>query len=170
MGADEYEEGNDSTALNIYLTGIDMIIMALPNKTINKGAIHKKLLSVEERIGMSMVDKVRMKQKEEIKEDWLSWFKETGECVIHWSVRLAFAIKQSPLPNIIIFVFSCLFQSMFWIDRQYRIVERAQHFIIVCIKLGLELNQQYRLHEFISESLFIIMTAMLKAIIAYKEA
>lgn len=46
-----------------------------------------------------MVDKVRMKQKEEIKEDWLSWFKETGECVIHWSVRLAFAIKQSPLPS-----------------------------------------------------------------------
>jgi hypothetical protein len=59
---------------------------------------------------------------------------------------------------------------MLWIDRQYRIIERAQHFIIVCIKLGLELNQQYRLHEFISESLFIIMTAMLKAIIAYKEA
>lgn len=35
IGADEYEEGNDSTALNIYLTGIDMIIMALPSKQID---------------------------------------------------------------------------------------------------------------------------------------
>jgi hypothetical protein len=32
IAADEYEGGNESTALEIYLTGIDKIIMALPSK------------------------------------------------------------------------------------------------------------------------------------------
>lgn len=57
------------------------------------------MISVEERMGMSTVDKARINQKKQIKEDWLSWFKEMGECVIQWSVRLAFVIKQSPLPS-----------------------------------------------------------------------
>jgi hypothetical protein len=46
IAADEYEGGNESTALEIYLTGIDKIIMALPSKlflfiyTLNLGLIN----------------------------------------------------------------------------------------------------------------------------------
>ncbi|KAI8879907.1 hypothetical protein K501DRAFT_192452 [Backusella circina FSU 941] len=45
IAADEYEDGNESVALDIYLTGVDKIIMALPNKTDNdtKLAIREKL-------------------------------------------------------------------------------------------------------------------------------
>lgn len=32
IAADEYEEGNESVALDIYLTGVDKILMALPSK------------------------------------------------------------------------------------------------------------------------------------------
>jgi hypothetical protein len=32
IAADEYEDGNESVALDIYLTGVDKIIMALPSK------------------------------------------------------------------------------------------------------------------------------------------
>lgn len=32
IAADEYEEGNESDALGIYLTGVDKILMALPSK------------------------------------------------------------------------------------------------------------------------------------------
>ncbi|KAI8087297.1 hypothetical protein BDF21DRAFT_335873 [Thamnidium elegans] len=54
IAADEYEEGNESDALGIYLTGVDKILMALPNKTdVNtKMAIREKLQSVEERVGL----------------------------------------------------------------------------------------------------------------------
>ncbi len=31
IAADEYEEGNESVALDIYLTGVDKILMALPS-------------------------------------------------------------------------------------------------------------------------------------------
>ncbi|KAI8334212.1 hypothetical protein BC941DRAFT_432377 [Chlamydoabsidia padenii] len=54
IAADEYEEGNDDVALDIYLSGIDKILMALPNKTDSrtKLALREKLLSVEERVGI----------------------------------------------------------------------------------------------------------------------
>lgn len=32
IAADEYEQGNESVALDIYLTGVDKILMALPSK------------------------------------------------------------------------------------------------------------------------------------------
>ncbi|KAI8340380.1 hypothetical protein EDC96DRAFT_416666, partial [Choanephora cucurbitarum] len=32
IAADEYEGGNESVALNLYLTGVDKILMALPSK------------------------------------------------------------------------------------------------------------------------------------------
>jgi hypothetical protein len=35
IAADEYEEGNDDVALDIYLSGIDKILMALPSKSID---------------------------------------------------------------------------------------------------------------------------------------
>lgn len=34
IAADEYEDGNESMALDIYLTGVDKILMALPSKDI----------------------------------------------------------------------------------------------------------------------------------------
>lgn len=34
IAADEYEEGNESVALDIYLTGVDKILMALPSELI----------------------------------------------------------------------------------------------------------------------------------------
>ncbi|KAI9478674.1 MAG: hypothetical protein EXX96DRAFT_483109 [Benjaminiella poitrasii] len=54
IAADEYEDGNESVALDIYLTGVDKIIMALPNKTEmdTKMAIREKFHSVEERVGI----------------------------------------------------------------------------------------------------------------------
>ncbi|KAI8089471.1 uncharacterized protein BX664DRAFT_385954 [Halteromyces radiatus] len=54
IAADEYEDGNDAVALDIYLSGIDKILMALPNKTDprTKIALREKLISVEERVGI----------------------------------------------------------------------------------------------------------------------
>ncbi|ORZ06185.1 hypothetical protein BCR42DRAFT_337302 [Absidia repens] len=46
IAADEYDEGNEEVALDIYLTGLDKILMALPNKTDTKTklALREKLL------------------------------------------------------------------------------------------------------------------------------
>ncbi|KAI7888295.1 uncharacterized protein EV154DRAFT_425996 [Mucor mucedo] len=67
IAADEYEQGNESVALGIYLTGIDKILMALPNKTDmnTKMAIREKLLDVEERVGIINLATSQKKQQQQ---------------------------------------------------------------------------------------------------------
>lgn len=43
IAADEYEDGNESVALDIYLTGVDKIIMALPSKKMSIFIIFGKM-------------------------------------------------------------------------------------------------------------------------------
>lgn len=57
-----------------------------------------------------------------------------------------------------------------WVDSQYHIVQKAQDAGVECIKLGLAADERYRLHEFITEGLYMLVAAGLKAIVAFKEA
>ncbi|CAO3633710.1 unnamed protein product [Mucor hiemalis] len=54
IAADEFDLGNEAVALDVYLSGLDKIIMSLPNlkdeKT--KSALKDKLLSLEDRVGI----------------------------------------------------------------------------------------------------------------------
>ncbi|KAI9030898.1 hypothetical protein CLU79DRAFT_694941 [Phycomyces nitens] len=44
IAADEYDEGNEALGLEIYLSGIDKVLMALPSKyTLTKMALKEKL-------------------------------------------------------------------------------------------------------------------------------
>lgn len=63
-----------------------------------------------------------------------------------------------------------MFQLMIWVDSQYHIMQRAHNMSIQCLKFGLQANEQYRLHEFISEGLYIVFAAGLKATVAFNEA
>ncbi|KAG1464387.1 hypothetical protein G6F56_005093 [Rhizopus delemar] len=193
IAADEYEQGNESVALNIYLTGVDKIIMALPNKTDmnTKNALSKKLKSVEERMGivsengvvadndLSFFAKIYsiisaffsyiFTTSDLTYQDPMVRFKQLGQSIANWSVALAIFIKQSPLPDFFAFLFGCLLQLGFWLDSRYSISKRIQQLGIQMVKLGLEVDQQYRLHEFISEGLCMIITAGVKAAVAFKE-
>lgn len=63
-----------------------------------------------------------------------------------------------------------MIQLAIWVDSQYHIVQKAQDAGVECIKLGLAADERYRLHEFITEGLYMLVAAGLKAIIAFKEA
>lgn len=86
IAADEYEDGNESIALDIYLTGVDKILMALPSKNprnlillfyiyrdvfldktdINtKMTIKEKLIKVEERVGITHDEKKKIQPQED---------------------------------------------------------------------------------------------------------
>ncbi|KAG2232055.1 hypothetical protein INT48_009403 [Thamnidium elegans] len=239
IAADEYEEGNESDALGIYLTGVDKILMALPNKTdVNtKMAIREKLQSVEERVGLINIattqKKIQQQQQLNDKDynqnsfqvnsfilsriastistisskayqsattpvpiieldsqedtvsncttpmptlymngdgDSLTKFKRLGQYMIDVSVTCAILVKQSPLPDLISFLFGYVIQLAIWLDSQYHIVQKAQDAGVECIKLGLAADERYRLHEFITEGLYMLIAAGLKAIVAFKEA
>ncbi|KAI7859997.1 hypothetical protein BDC45DRAFT_530446 [Circinella umbellata] len=240
IAADEYEDGNMTVALDIYLSGIDKILMALPNKTDpkTKFALREKLTSVEERVGiLNIASQHRQKRLQqflegEILDDPLSQqqqhqqqqqrlpqisttlgtittiaasrvyynnsnnvdknesssilqqhansvasptdpverFKQFGQFVINATVTCAILIKQSPLPHIAYFMFGYLVQLLLWVDSQYNIAQKAQNLGIECVKMFLKADEQYRLHEFASEALYMLIAAALKAAVAYKEA
>lgn len=67
------------------------------------------------------------------------------------------------------FLFGYLIQLFLWVDAQYHVVEKVQDIGIQCIKLGLQADERYRLHEFISEGLYMLVAAALKAAVAFKE-
>ncbi|KAF1797058.1 hypothetical protein FB192DRAFT_1313656 [Mucor lusitanicus] len=243
IAADEYEEGNESVALDIYLTGVDKILMALPNKTdqSTKLAIREKLQSVEERVGIlnlatsqKKIQQEELLQGEEIKSsvinsfilsriastistisskayqtattsapiveitldtsstansdiqttsatstmptiyiegggDPMTRFKRLGQYMIDITVTCAVLVKQSPLPDLVSFLFSYLIQLFLWFDSQYHVMQKAQDFGIQCIKFGLQADERYRLHEFLSEGLYMLIAAGLKAAVAFNE-
>ncbi|KAG0177825.1 hypothetical protein DFQ29_004287 [Apophysomyces sp. BC1021] len=189
IAADEYDDGNDSVALDIYLSGIDKILMALPNKTDSKTklALREKLQSVEERVGIlhlasqhqqkhlttqdeqeqpksslinSVVARIANTYKTTGSEqeslppssppitsaDPIYRFKSFGQFIIDCIVACAVLIKQSPLPG-----------------------KQGVDFGFECVKLMLQADEQYRLHEFASEAMYMFVAAGLKAAVAYKE-
>lgn len=48
-------------------------------------------------------------------------------------------------------------------------MQKAQDFGIQCIKFGLQADERYRLHEFLSEGLYMLIAAGLKAAVAFNE-
>lgn len=66
-------------------------------------------------------------------------------------------------------MFGYLIQLLLWVDSQYQIMQKVQSFGIQCIKFGLQADEQYRLHEFVSEGLYMMIAAGLKAAVAFKE-
>lgn len=72
--------------------------------------------------------------------------------------------------DIVYFLFGYLVQMLLWVDGQYHIAQKAQDFGIECVKLLLRADEQYRLHEFASEAMYMFVAAGLKAAVAYKEA
>lgn len=118
-------------------------------------------------------------------KDPIIQFKQLGQSVVSGSVRLAVFIKRSPIPgnglclelsfaddkiDLMNYFFRCFLQFSLWIDREYDVMNRAKKTGIEMIKIGLRVEQKYHLHEIISESLYTIITAVLKAVIVFKES
>lgn len=122
--------------------------------------------------------------------DSMAKFKRFGQYMIDVTVTCAILIKQSPLPgklssfktsllcdilileiylDLISFMFGYLIQVFLWVDSQYHVMQKVQNLGIQCIKFGLQADEQYRLHEFISEGLYMMVAAGLKAAVAFKE-
>lgn len=101
--------------------------------------------------------------------DTVQRFKQFSQVIIQATVTLAILIKQSPIPGLLAFCFSYFMHLLLWVDACYGVREKAQDFGIASIKLLIEADEQYRLHEFISEFIFMVVAATLKAVVAYKE-
>ena len=49
-------------------------------------------------------------------------------------------------------------------------MERVRDFGVDCLKMLLQADEEYRLHELVSEAVYMLIAAGLKAVVAFKEA
>ncbi|CAO0801988.1 unnamed protein product [Mucor circinelloides] len=219
IAVDEFETGNEAIGLDVYLAGLDKIIMALPNlrEIKTKEALKERLTSLEERVGIAAQQQqvVAGMESDEGYTDTIiekfraitrlaapSWviamtqdnassnintdsnsvttqyqqdapiqkFKSLNKAMTDIVVHCVVLFKQSPVPGLLYSLLSYFLFAVLWLNDQFQIVERVQQLTIECIKLGLKADEKYHLHEFASEAVYSIVSAFLKAIIAYKEA
>ncbi|KAL7327192.1 hypothetical protein PS15p_209421 [Mucor circinelloides] len=219
IAVDEFETGNEAIGLDVYLAGLDKIIMALPNlrEIKTKEALKERLTSLEERVGIAAQQQqvVAGMESDEGHTDTItekfraiarlvapSWviamtqdntnsnintdsdnvttqyqqdapiqkFKSLNKAMTDIVIHCVVLFKQSPVPGLLYSLLSYFLFAVLWLNDQFQIVERVQQLTIECIKLGLKADEKYHLHEFASEAVYSIISALLKAIIAYKEA
>ncbi|KAI9283943.1 hypothetical protein BC943DRAFT_361601 [Umbelopsis sp. AD052] len=185
IAADEYDEGNDTVALDIYLTGLDKIVMALPAKDDmrTKMALEAKLISVEERVGIldaetkekyilaaqAFGQDKRYKTPTE-NDTQIDRFRRFAQYMIDLAVALAIMVKRSPLPDILYFLFGSFVQLLLWMDVKYHLVERTRDLAVSGVKLILKADEDYNLHQVASETMYMVIAAGLKAAVAFKES
>ncbi|KAH8554315.1 hypothetical protein BGW37DRAFT_518048 [Umbelopsis sp. PMI_123] len=185
IAADEYNEGNDTVALDIYLTGLDKIVMALPAKEDlkTKMALEAKLISVEERVGILDAETKEKyilaaqafghDERYRIHSDQdtqINRFRRFAQYIIELAIALAIMIKQSPLPDILYFLFGSFVQLLLWMDAKYHLVEQTRDLTVSGVKLILKVDEDYNLHQVASETMYMVIAAGLKAAVAFKES
>ncbi|KAF9997652.1 hypothetical protein BGZ65_006756 [Modicella reniformis] len=92
-----------------------------------------------------------------------------SETIISTAVQSAIRLKQSPIPDVIK---TCLHASrviISKIDEKFHLQEKAWQLSKQSIEKVIELDEQYAIHEVMTETLFATVTGLVKAGIAYME-
>ncbi|KAF9981619.1 hypothetical protein BGZ75_007026 [Mortierella antarctica] len=92
-----------------------------------------------------------------------------GDTIISTAVHSAIRLKQSPIPDV---VKSCLRTSRTIfnkVDECFHLQDKAWELSKQSIEKAIELDEQYAIHEAVTETVFATLTGLVKAGIAYKE-
>ncbi|KAF9938746.1 hypothetical protein BGZ67_010510 [Mortierella alpina] len=92
-----------------------------------------------------------------------------GDTIISTAVESAIRLKQSPIPDVIKTCFKASRIVLSRVDARFRLQERAWELSKQSIEKAIELDEQYAIHELVTETLFATVTGLVKAGIAYKE-
>ncbi|KAG0364766.1 hypothetical protein BGZ54_007179 [Gamsiella multidivaricata] len=93
-----------------------------------------------------------------------------GDTIISTAVHSAIRLKQSPIPDV---VKSCLRTSktiFHKVDERFHLQDKAWELSKQSIEKAIELDEQYAIHEVVTETVFATITGLVRAGIAYKES
>ncbi|KAK9765283.1 hypothetical protein K7432_006512 [Basidiobolus ranarum] len=93
-----------------------------------------------------------------------------SDTIINTAINTAVAIKQSPIPDAIKSTVNFTLSKMKKFDQAYGVREKAWKLGKIGVNKTLEMDQQYRLHQKISNVVLTGATAVMKAGIAYQVA
>ncbi|KAF9938434.1 hypothetical protein BGZ65_012836 [Modicella reniformis] len=92
-----------------------------------------------------------------------------GDAIVSTAVHSAIRLKQSPIPDVLK---SCLRTSktiFHKVDERFHLQEKAWELSKHSIEKAMELDEQYAIHEVVTDAVFATLTGLVKAGIAYKE-
>ncbi|KAG0201832.1 hypothetical protein BGX28_005457 [Mortierella sp. GBA30] len=92
-----------------------------------------------------------------------------GDTIISTAVESAIRLKQSPIPDVIRTCFQASRTILYKVDERFHLQEKAWQLSKQSIEKAIELDEQYAIHELVTETFFATVTGLVKAGIAYKE-
>ncbi|RUS14326.1 hypothetical protein BC937DRAFT_93998 [Endogone sp. FLAS-F59071] len=168
VAAEEDENGNHQVALDLYLTGLEKMLNALPvdaDENVRR-ALQAKLAQFVDRNGLDLKEGTRdgLFGNFEMKAGSIS------EMMINAAVMSAIALKQSPIPDAISATLCYTFQTLQRVDAAYNVRGKAWELTALGVTRALELDAEYNLHGRVSDAIYTSCAAFIKAGVAYTDA
>lgn len=92
-----------------------------------------------------------------------------GDTIISTAIESAIRLKQSPIPDVLRTCFRASRVILSKVDEKFHLQEKAWQLSKQSIEKAIELDEQYAIHEVVTETFFATVTGLVKAGIAYKE-
>ncbi|KAG0264089.1 hypothetical protein BG011_007484 [Mortierella polycephala] len=92
-----------------------------------------------------------------------------GDTIISTAVESAIRLKQSPIPDVIKTCFHTTRTVISKVDKRFHLKDKAWRLSKQSIEKAIELDEQYAIHERMTETFFATLTGLVKAGIAYNE-
>ncbi|KAK5822658.1 hypothetical protein F5H01DRAFT_377023 [Linnemannia elongata] len=92
-----------------------------------------------------------------------------GDTIISTAIESAIRLKQSPIPDVLKTCFRASRVILSKVDEKFHLQEKAWQLSKQSIEKAIELDEQYAIHEVVTETFFATVTGLVKAGIAYKE-
>ncbi|KAF9425285.1 hypothetical protein BGZ76_003329 [Entomortierella beljakovae] len=179
-------------AFELYLAAIGTLVHALPFETCDplrrealesqlRSLLHENQPDTDDEEETPKQRRRRRRQRHRVHHDNASILinqhstssKEEGptfsETIISTAVESAIKLKQSPIPDVVRTCFRASKLLLEKVEERFNLQERAWQISKSSIEKVLELDEQYSIHEAISETFFAAITGIVKAGIAYKE-
>ncbi|CAG8543939.1 5271_t:CDS:2 [Acaulospora colombiana] len=187
---EEDHQENPDCALDLYFTALEQMLEALPIHAdqSRRDALKNKLKEFMDRAGLTeeMMESsissspspdsnrdakkcecnssARSPQSHDIKDSRIS------QHIINAAITSAVALKQSPIPDAVSATVNYTMRKIKNIDEAYGLQDKAWEISRTGINLALEIDQQYNVHQKVSNVLFTGLAAAMKAGIAYKDS
>ncbi|RUS34696.1 hypothetical protein BC938DRAFT_479077, partial [Jimgerdemannia flammicorona] len=172
VAAEEDKAGNHQVALDLYLTGLEKMLNALPVDADEnvRHALQSKLAQYVDRTGLDLNEGSRQNRDDGLFSTFDTKVGGISEAVINAAVLSAIALKQSPIPDAISATLSYTFHTLQRVDAAYNIRTKAWELTAMGLTRAMELDAEYNLHGRVSEAIYTGCAAFIKAGVAYTDA
>ncbi|CEP17327.1 hypothetical protein [Parasitella parasitica] len=163
VATDMNNNGNQQTAIDLYLMGLDRLMSALPLEDITvKSALEKKLIEIKNTYQLTITS-VHNENMEQKANDGTTDRSQLSNFIINTAVWSAVSLKKSPIPG------SYAINGIQMMDEKHQLRQRTWNLAASGIAKALEIDQQFEIHQMVTNAIYTGFNAFIKAGLAYAE-